>query len=332
MVVVPNLSEPVLRQHLRPFRLGDLVAARSIPSGTPHTLYEIITTRGRFVMRILEDRLAADAHYEEALLQLLTRRGLKVPQMLPAGGGGHVLSIAPRQQLSVFHVLPGREIGVFEVKSEHCAQIGTFLAELHLAGKGLKLRRRNRFDPVGMRGLVSRCRGPGLTAAGAADLQRLADELALHPWSRDLPRGVIHADLFIDNCRFQRGRLRGTLNFELACNGPLLFDLAVAIVDWAFLGDVFEPVRAQALVQAYGAVRPLKAKERADLHGFCRYAAARFAIGRMLDFEVRRSPNSTRIYRDYRHFTARLQQLVRCDPREFAMAVLGSPIRRQQDR
>src|SRR6478672_806690 len=107
MAVYTHLSERDLRQHLRPFRLGELLEAKGISAGTINTIYEVNTTRGRFILRILENRTSTDARFEEALLARLAERDLMVPRMMGAGKRGCVLQIGPRQLLSVFQYLPG---------------------------------------------------------------------------------------------------------------------------------------------------------------------------------------------------------------------------------
>ena len=50
--------------------------------------------------------------------------------------------------------------------------------------------------------------------------------------SVSLPRGIIHGDLFCDNALFYEGQLAGIIDFYNACDGCLLFDLAITINDW----------------------------------------------------------------------------------------------------
>ena len=50
--------------------------------------------------------------------------------------------------------------------------------------------------------------------------------------ARQLPQGIIHGDLFCDKALFHNGSLAGIIDFYNACNGSLLFDLAIAINDW----------------------------------------------------------------------------------------------------
>jgi homoserine kinase type II len=313
MAVYTHLSERALRAHLRPFRVGELVEFKGVAAGTINTIYDVNTTKGHYILRILENRSATDARFEEALLKRLAERGLVVPPVIEMG---------PRQMLSLFQYLPGREIGVFEVMPQHVAQVGRFLATMHTATRGFRRRRRNRFDQSHLRVILNRCRTLAQGDELQRDVDRLSIELERHDWPRDLPRGIVHGDLFIDNVRFNAGSLCGVLDFEMASTGPYLYDLAVAMDDWAFMHDKFLPERGVALVSGYETKRPLRPVEQAHLYEFCRFAAMRFAITRLYDFEVRRRPDSHRLYKDYRHFLARLTALQNLGGSAFGQLVI----------
>ncbi len=323
MAVYTHLSERALRQHLRPFQLGELIEARGVSGGAINTIYDVSTTRGRYILRILEDRTSTDSRFEDALLKHLADRSLPVPRMMEAGKLGRVIPITPRQQLSVFQYLPGREMGVFEVRPDHARQVGEFLADLHLATRTFRRRRRNRFDPSRIARILERCVAGIRESAQVRDLRILALELVRHHVPAELPFGIVHGDLFVDNARFSRGRLVGVLDFEMASNGPYAYDLAVAIGDWGFLQDRFVPENARALVSGYESRRRLEASERGHLYELCRFAATRFATTRFYDFEVRARRDAQRLYKDYRHFLARLAALKDLGPHGFRNQVLG---------
>ncbi len=44
-----------------------------------------------------------------------------------------------------------------------------------------------------------------------------------------LPKGMIHGDLFADNLLFRGERLTSVLDFEAACRGKFIFDIATAV-------------------------------------------------------------------------------------------------------
>lgn len=100
----------------------------------------------------------------------------------------------------------------------------------------------------------------------------LADELRFQVSHRldKLPRGVVHADLFRDNCLFEITagvpRVGGIIDFYFAGNDVLLFDVAVTVNDWCSdTAGELDTARTSALLAAYHAERPLNAAEK--VHG-----------------------------------------------------------------
>src|SRR5260370_36739920 len=86
----------------------------------------------------------------------------------------------------------------------HCASLGGALARLHLAGESLAMTRSNDLGVAGWRRLYEGCREragelqPGLATELGEELASLEAS-----WPRDLPTGIIHADLFPDNVFFR---------------------------------------------------------------------------------------------------------------------------------
>ncbi len=64
--------------------------------------------------------------------------------------------------------------------------------------------------------------------------------------------GVIHGDLFLDNCVFQQGKLSGVYDFSDASLGDFHFELAVVVVDWCFEAKHLNETKVQTLLTHYG--------------------------------------------------------------------------------
>jgi homoserine kinase type II len=105
-----------------------------------------------------------------------------------------------------------------------------------------------------------------------------------------LPRGPVHADLFRDNVMFDGEQLTGFFDFYFAGVDTWLFDLAVCLNDWCIdlQTGAHDAARAQAMIAAYQAVRPLTGAERQLLPALLRAGALRFWISRLWDFHLPR--------------------------------------------
>jgi homoserine kinase type II len=126
-----------------------------------------------------------------------------------------------------------------------------------------------------------------------------------------LPRGPVHADLFRDNVLFENERLTGIFDFYFAGVDTWLFDIAVCLNDWCvdLATGAHDPVRAAALLKAYGEVRPLSAAERRLLPAMLRAGALRFWISRLWDLHLPREAAMLKAH-DPAHFERVLRQRI----------------------
>jgi homoserine kinase type II len=150
-----------------------------------------------------------------------------------------------------------------------------------------------------------------------AQRELLSSELALQQTlartaaHHNLPRGPIHADLFRDNALFEGEQLTGIFDFYFAGVDHWVFDIAVCLNDWCILQDSgqLDPARAQALIAAYHAQRPLSPDEQALLPNVMRAAALRFWLSRLWDTHLPR-PASMLTPHDPQHFERLLRQRI----------------------
>ncbi len=114
-----------------------------------------------------------------------------------------------------------------------------------------------------------------------ADYSRLSELIPA-----DLPRGIIHGDLFLDNVLARDGEVKAILDFEDICVNILATDLVVAFIGCCWDGD--EPVEElwQALLEGYESVRELTQAERAALPELYRYAVLSVALWRYRKFRI----------------------------------------------
>jgi homoserine kinase type II len=284
MAVYTDVSAEELSDFLAGYDIGDLLSYKGIAEGVENSNFLVHTSRGYFILTLYEKRVAAnDLPFFLALMEHLAARGLNCPQPVKNRGGAVLGKVAGRPA-AVVTFLDG--MWIRRPTAMHCAAVGRALAELHLAGSDFPGRRENALSVNGWRALCASACGradklqPGLTEA-------MTNELGLLEkcWPRDLPQGVIHADLFPDNVFFLGDRLSGLIDFYFACTDTLAYDVAICLNAWCFETDnSYNVTKGRGLLQAYSTARALSRDERTALPLLARGAALRFLLTRLVDW------------------------------------------------
>lgn len=291
MAVYTEVTDGDLTRLVAEFGLGELLSYKGIAEGVENTNYLVQTSKGTFILTLYERRVdPADLPYFMGLLQHLHGHGVACP--LPvANREGEVLTEIAGRTAALVTFLEG--VWVRHPQASHCAKVGSALAELHLAGAGFQMTRPNALGLEGWHDLADRLRpradeiAPGLGVLIDYELAHLD-----RAWPRDLPSGVIHADLFPDNVFFIGNRLSGLIDFYFACNDAWTYDLAIALNAWCFEPDfAFNATKARALMTGYQSLRPLNATERLAFPTLARGAALRFLLTRAHDW-LHTDPNA----------------------------------------
>ncbi|RJF88093.1 homoserine kinase [Oleomonas cavernae] len=284
MAVYTDVDDDALAQFLTEYNLGEVLSMKGIAEGVENSNFLLETTRGRFILTLFEKRVAeADLPFFIGLMDHLALAGLSCPTPIHGIDGRALRRLAGRPAVIV-SFLTGMSPRRPTVKQ--CASVGTALAGLHEAGRGFALTRENALSLAGWRRLVADC----VTRADSVrdGLGRtIADELAFleSHWPADLPRGVIHADLFTDNVFCIGDDVSGIIDFYFACNDFYAYDLAICLNAWCFEPDgAFNATKAMALSRGYTAARPLSVAEAAAVPVLARGAALRFLLTRLYDW------------------------------------------------
>ena len=290
MAVFTPLTDAEVERLLKQFSLGRLHALQGIAAGIENSNFFVGTDCGEFVLTVFERLTFAQLPFFLELMQHLARRGLPVPAPCETHAGT-LLAEARGKPVAIVERMPGRSTEA--PTPAQCAATGTLLANMHLAARDFP-----RFQP--------NLRGIGWWKDALARLEpalpdetfhELAEELIVQdsffrsPAFEQLPGGPIHADLFRDNVLWDGERIGGVIDFYFAGCSLWLYDLAVTVNDWCVDAATaeFDPPRAQALLDAYHAVRPLTDLEHGCWRTVLRAAALRFWISRLSDLHRPRS-------------------------------------------
>jgi homoserine kinase type II len=119
--------------------------------------------------------------------------------------------------------------------------------------------------------------------------------------SNELPRGLIHADIFWDNVLFNNKKLQAIIDFEESCNYYLAFDIAMSFDGSCQSKGIISLEKSKAILNGYQKVRKLTKVERDMLKDLTEYAAVSTSFIRYVLKEVGISKEKLRDYREMIH-------------------------------
>jgi homoserine kinase type II len=289
MSVYTLIQSPDLAPLLQAYGLGDVVALVPIQGGIENSNY-FLTVQApdgprELVLTLFEELAPEDAAFLPPLLAHLHQAGVPVAAPLATRDGryqpgfrGKAVQIAPR--------LRGRHVEA--PAAVECEAMGRTLAALHRALGGYELHRANAHGAGWWHEVAARWR-PQLPEMDAELLGlTLADFDQLTQRMGELPRGLIHGDLFRDNTLFDGNTVSGVLDFSEAAEDYLLLDIAITMNDFcrAWPGIGLRLTSARAFIAGYESLRALTPDEREAMPIFLAIAAMRFWLSR-LDINAR---------------------------------------------
>jgi homoserine kinase type II len=284
MAVYTEVSDDELQAFVAEYDIGSVTSCKGIAEGVENSNFLLLTTQGSFILTLYEKRVDPDdLPFFIDLMEHLGAGGLRCPTPLHGRDGQTLRRLCgrPAAIVTFLNGLWPRQIAVV-----HCAGVGGAMAELHQVGQSFPRRRPNGLGLAAWRPLfeLEAARADGVKPGLAAALRQELDFLEAH-WPRDLPVGVIHADLFPDNVFFTGDQCSGLIDFYFACTDFLAYDLAICLNAWCFEANAeFNVTKARAMLAAYRHRRPLTEAEYAALPVLARGAAMRFLLTRLYDW------------------------------------------------
>ncbi len=282
MSVYTSVSDDEMRQLLTRYSIGEFQSLQGIAQGITNSNYFLHTTTGTYVLTVFEALTAEELPFFLKLKQHLSENGVACPSPIAQTNGQFDAQLAGKPACIVSK-LTGRDTASPTVGQ--CFSTGAMLAKMHLAGATFPERMDNPRHADWWTNSAAKLT-PFLDDQDAQLLQQEIAYLAQHP-DTQLPSGIIHADLFKDNVLLDGEQVAGFIDFYYACNGSFVYDLAIAINDWARHHDNrLNPELRQAMMDGYQSVRPLSTEELDYLNTAHRAACVRFWVSRLLDFHL----------------------------------------------
>lgn len=284
MAVYTEINREQLDKFLSSYDLGEVVSFSGITEGVENSNYLLSTTEGKYILTVYEKRVkSSDLPFYLGLMDHLANFGIPCPTPV-AGHDGLILRKIENKSAAIVTFLTG--LWPKRPRPVHCYELGKAMAKMHSAGIDYNARKPNELGLEGWRLLFNNCQeradevSPDLKKYISDELNELEAQ-----WPKELPSGVIHADLFPDNVFFKEESLTGIIDFYFACNDFFAYDIAICINAWCFeIDNSFNITKARNLLEGYQSERGLSESEVLSVPLLSRGAAMRFLLTRLHDW------------------------------------------------
>ena len=260
-----------------------------IKDGILNTNYLVFTSKGKFVLRVLEGHRSYEAEKEE--LDFLLELNTIIPCSVPCSTvDGEVLIKYNGRMMSLFYFIEGEKLT--EINENFLTQIGKLLGKMHLFSKNKVLNRKTRIDEKYYFSKINMEQVP-ITEEERKNLLSLYEKISMIDFS-SLPCGVIHNDIFPDNIFVKDGVVSGIIDFNDSTFAPFIFDLGIVINYWIRINNFppeIEKRYVEIFLNSYESVRKLTPEEKSLLDmGILKMALA-FIFLRINKFSVEDNHN-----------------------------------------
>jgi len=287
MAIYTKISSKNIRSIEKKYNLGKIIRFKGIKKGIENTNYLLITKDKKFILTLFEKRVQKkDLPFFMNLMDKLGKYKINCPKPQRGKNGSFLIKIKNKTG-SIVSFVEGKD--KLKLNPINCYEIGKNVAKLHIASKKIKLYRKNSLSLkewpklLNKIGNKSKIISPSLNSLMKNSFSRIKNE-----WPKNLPYGIIHADLFIDNIFFKKNKFHGYIDFYFACNDFLMYEIAICINALCFDKKnnkfIFNKKKSTNLIKGYSKIRKFSEKEKKSLNVLCKGAALRYLLTRTYDY------------------------------------------------
>ena len=286
MAVYTKFEKRDFEKILSNYSIGQLKSFKGIKEGIENTNYYLLAGEKKYVLTIYEKRVnPKDLPFFSEIMSRLNTENFKCP--IPIfNNQNKTITEYKEKKLMIVSFLEGKAKKI--LTPNECRQVGAEVAKMHQITKNFNIKRNNDLSISSWRKLFNSVKDQCIKIN--KDLPRLIETNLIdveNNWPKDLPTGIIHADLFSDNIFFQDKKFSGIIDFYFSCNDFYSFEIAICFNALCFDGQShnlsFNVTKAKNFVEGYSKIRKLTDEEKKSIKVLSQGAALRFLLTRVFD-------------------------------------------------
>ena len=286
MAVYTKINKKDISYINRKFDIEKIGEFKGIKQGIENTNYLLRSKNKKFILTIFEKRVSKkEIPFFMKLMSKLNYSQVNCPKPQKKKDGGYLIKIK-NKTACIVSFLKGKDKKSLNFKN--CHDIGKMIAEMHLSTKKINLSRKNSMGVRYLNPLLKSIRLKSKKFTNVEKFLKTNFKDIKTKWPKDLPKGIIHGDLFIDNIFFKNNRLSGVIDFYFAANDYFMYEIAICVNALCFDKKkskfVINKKKVENLIKGYEKIRKISMKEKKSLNILCRGAAMRYFMTRLYDY------------------------------------------------
>ena len=287
MAIYTKISTKDIKLIEKKYNFGKIIYFKGIKKGIENTNYLLKTKNKKFILTIFEKRVQVkDLPFFMNLMDQLNNYKINCPKPQINKKVNFLVKIK-NKTASIVSFVEGKD--KLKLNPKDCHEIGKNIAKFHRASKKIKLFRKNSLSLKDWPKLLNKIGNKSkIISPNLSSLMKNSFLQIKNKWPKNLPFGIIHADLFIDNIFFKKNKFHGYIDFYFACNDFLIYEIAICINALCFdkknNNFIFNKKKSTNLIKGYSKIRKFSNKEKKSLNVLCRGAALRYLLTRTYDY------------------------------------------------
>ena len=286
MAVYTKINQKQINTINENFNIEKIIGFKGIKQGIENTNYLLKSIKKKYILTIFEKRvLQKEIPFFMKLMDNLNSSQINCPKPLKTKNNKYLIKLK-NKTACIVSFLEGKDKKI--LKTNDCYAIGKTVARIHEVTKKMKIKRKN---SMGIRNLMPLLESIKFKSKKFSNLKVfLKNNLKdiNKNWPKQLPKGIIHGDLFIDNIFFKKNKLSGIIDFYFAANDYFMYEIAICINALCFdhKKSKFQinHKKIKNLIKGYESVKKISIKEKKSINILCRGAALRYLLTRLYDY------------------------------------------------
>jgi len=286
MAVYTKINQKEINTINESFNIEKIISFKGIKQGIENTNYLLNSKKKKYILTIFEKRvLQKEIPFFMKLMDNLNSSKINCPKPLKTKNNKYLIKLK-NKTACIVSFLEGKDKKILKIND--CYAIGKTVARMHVVTKKMKLNRKNSMGIRNLKPLLESIKFKTKKFSNLKIFLKNNLEDINKNWPKQLPKGIIHGDLFIDNIFFKKNKLSGIIDFYFAANDYFMYEIAICINALCFDHKKkklqINNKKIKNLIKGYESVKKISMKEKKSINILCRGAALRYLLTRLYDY------------------------------------------------